>query len=170
MDQIDHAEQLEPLPYHREILFYLQTEQRELWDWFSSNRVQDQHADSVRLDLLKTTYRIEPETAPRLHELAHAASERLGLNVPITFYQSQRSQQLNASLAFLMNEAHIVLHGSLTDVLSDSEILAVLGHELSHQFLWTQWKGRYLIADQVLSALTNDAAAETAHCESARLF
>lgn len=161
---------LEPLPYHREILAHLQAEEKDLWDWFSSNRVQDEYADAVRLELLKTTYRMEPDTAPRLHALAHEASARLGLDVPITFYHSQRPSGLNASLAFLPEEAHIVLHGPLSDVLSETELQALLGHELSHLILWTKWDGRYLMSEQILSAMMNDTDARPEHAESARLF
>lgn len=161
---------LEPLPYHREVLAYLRSEEPRLWDWFSSHRIQQEHADAVRLELLKTTYRVEPGTAPRLHEIANRVSARLQLNVPITFYHSQRSSGLNASLAFLPQEAHVVLHGPITDVLSDEEIEALLGHELSHLLLWTNWDGEYLIADQILAAMAGDTSAEPAQAETARLF
>ena len=124
---MESLRQLEPLPYHSEIVAHLQSEERELWNWFSSHRMQSEYADSVRLELLKTTYRIEPSAAPRLHELAHRVSARLGLDGPITFYQSQRSEGLNASLAFLPEETHIVLHGPIAEMLSDRELEALLG-------------------------------------------
>lgn len=163
--------ELEPLPFLREIVSYLQSEQRELWDWYSSNRVKEEYADTVRLDLLKSAYRVDPDTSPRLHEVAHEASQRLGLNAPITFYQSQRTGEgLNAHLAFLPNEVHAVLQGPLTDVLSELELQALLGHELSHYMLWTGWDGRYLLADQILSAMTNDVASDPSQCESYRLL
>lgn len=161
---------LEPLCYHREVLSYLKSEEPKLWDWFSSHRSQHEHVDAVRLELLKTTYRVEPGTAPRLHELADRVSARLKLDVPITFYHSQRSSGLNASLAFVPQEAHVVLHGQITDVLSDEEIEALLGHELSHLLLWTNWDGEYLIADQILAAMAGDTVAEPAQVETARLF
>ena len=162
--------ELEPLPYHREIVAYLQREEQDLWYWFSSNRVQKEQAEAVRLELLKTTYRIEAEQAPLLHELAHRVSERLGIDGPITFYQSQGTGGLNAALAFLPDETHIVLQGPITETLAEKELESLLGHELSHRILWTREDGRFLSADQILTAMANDPAAAPAPCESARLF
>lgn len=161
---------LSPLPYHLQLLDYLQSQEVELWNLFSSNRVRKEHADAVRLELLKTTYRIERETEPRLHGLAHEASLRLGLDGPITFYQAQSSLGLNASLALLPEETHIVLHGPIIEVLQDGELTALIGHELAHRLLWTQWDGRFLVVDQILAAMTNDASAEAPWRESSRLF
>src|SRR5262249_23962651 len=147
-----------------------QTAEPEVWNWFSSHRVRAEVADATRLELLKTTYRMEPGSVPRLHELAHEVSGRLGMDGPITFYQSQGSSGLNASLAFMPDETLIVLQGPILDVLSEQELKALLGHEFAHRLLWTGWGGNYLIADQILIALANDPGATLAHCETARLF
>ena len=163
-------QELEPLPYHREVLAHLQHAERELWKWFASHRVRKEQADAVRLDLLKTTYRIERDTAPRLYELAARASERLEVQAPLTLYQSQNGQVANASLAFIPDEIHIVLHGPIADALSDGELEALFGHELSHWLLWTRWEGSFLVVDQLLAALANDPASSTAASESARLL
>lgn len=158
-------------PYHCEIAAYLQSEQPELWRWFASNRPQDDQADAVRLELLKTAYRVDGESTPRLHGLAREASQQLGLDVPITLYHSQRGGDgMNAHLAFLPEEIHIVLHGPLTEMLDDLELRALLGHELAHYVLWTGWDDKFFIADQILAALANDEAADTPQCESHRLF
>ena len=42
-------QELEPLPYHREVLAHLQHAERELWKWFASHRVRKEQADAVRL-------------------------------------------------------------------------------------------------------------------------
>ncbi|WP_068137421.1 M48 family metalloprotease [Roseimaritima ulvae] len=159
-----------PLPYHQQIRDYLQRQQREVWEWYASNRVQDKQADAVRFELLKSTYRVDRDSQPQLYEQADQVARELGLDVSVTIYQTQNPQGLNASLAYLPNEAHIVFHGAVADTLNHQEIRALLGHELSHLLLWQGWDGEYLIVDQVLSALTCDPNADTPHLESARLF
>ena len=68
---------------------YLKTEEPELWDWHSSNRARAEHADHVRLDLLKSTYRIERETQPELYDTAETLARRFGVAAPLTIYQVQ---------------------------------------------------------------------------------
>lgn len=158
-------------PYHTEIIAYLQREQPELWRWFAANRFVKDQADAVRLELLKSAYRVDGQSTPRLHGLAHEAAQRLGLDVPISLYHSQRGGEgMNAHLVFLPDQIHVVLHGPLTEVLDDLELRALLGHELAHYLLWTGWDGRFFIADQILTALASDEAADTPQSESLRLF
>jgi hypothetical protein len=76
---------------------------------------------------------------------------------------------LNASLAWLPGEAHLVLHGPLVDRLGPLELRAVLGHELAHFLLLERWRD-FVVASQLLAAMTHDAAAEPAHHETARRF
>ena len=170
MSETETPSTLDPLPYHVALRDYLKAEEADVWNWFSSNRVRDDQADAVRFDLLKSTYRVERETQTKLYEAADVAAKKLGLDVPITIYQAQNPSGDNASLAYLPNEAHVVLHGPIATKLNDAEIQALLGHELSHLLLWQGWEGEFLIADQILSALTNDPNAQMAHLASARLF
>jgi Zn-dependent protease with chaperone function len=67
-------------------------------------------------------------------------------------------------------EAHIVLHGPVSSKLTDAEFQALLAHELSHFLLWRSWDGQYMVAEQILAALTHDPLADTPHFASARLF
>ena len=113
---------------------------------------------------------MEPATQPRLYEAAEQVSRQLGLHVPLTLYQAQNPTGLNASLAYVPQEAHIVLHGPVTARLNDAELRALLAHELSHLMLWQGWDGDYLVVDQILAALTHDQAAEQPHFATARLF
>jgi hypothetical protein len=161
---------LVPLPYHLAIVEYLKTQESELWNWFASNQVRAEHADGVRLDLLKTTYRLEPATQPRLYALGEEVIARLGLKVPLTFYQGQSGGGLNAALAFLPGEAHIILVGPVLNTLSDAETKAVLGHELAHFQLFNDWQGELLVASEILHALSNAGGGHPSHVESARLF
>ncbi len=161
---------LEPLPYHRKIRDYLKEEEAEVWRWYTSNKVRREHAEAVRFDLLKSTYRVEPETQPEIYTLAKSVAGRLSLDIPITIYQAQNPLGMNASLAYVPDEAHVVLHGAVASKLGDAEVQALLAHELSHFALWQQWDGEYLVVDQILSALTHDRLADTPHFASARLF
>ncbi len=161
---------LQPLPYHEGIRVYLRAEEPEVWDWFASNRVQDDHWESVRLELLKSTYRIDTDSQPELYEAAAEVAAELSLEVPITIYQAQNPAGLNASLAYLPGEAHVVFHGPILSKLTEIELRALLSHELSHLLLWNDWDGEYLIADQILAALTHDRRAEPPHFASARLY
>ncbi|WP_242342063.1 M48 family metalloprotease [Anaeromyxobacter terrae] len=160
---------LAPLPYHVNVVQHLQAHENELWAWFSAEKLRAEQVESVRLELLKSTYRLEPEAHPALHDAAREAAERLGLTAPLTLYQAQGSGGLNASLAYVPGEAHLVLHGSVTDRLTPLELRAVLGHELLHFLLLDGWS-EYLVASQILSAMTHDAAAEPVHATTARRF
>jgi len=48
-----------PLPYHRAIVEHLRSTEPALWNWFASSRQRAAEADAVRLDLLKSTYRLD---------------------------------------------------------------------------------------------------------------
>ncbi len=161
---------LKPLPHHEGIRDFLKAEEPQVWNWYASNKVRDEHAESIRFDLLKSTYRIERETQPDLYEAAEEVAEKLSLPVPITIYQAQNPEGLNASIASLPNEAHVIFHGPLTSKLTDMEVRALIAHELSHLLLWRDWDGEYMIVDQILSALTHDSQADVPHFASARLF
>ena len=89
-----------PMPYHRAIVAHLQTAEPDLWRWFSSSRKRLEEADAVRLDLLKSTYRLEPQAQPKLYGLADAVRERMGLTCNVTLYQAQTGTALNASISF----------------------------------------------------------------------
>ncbi|MGE3803119.1 MAG: hydrolase [Gemmataceae bacterium] len=161
---------LAPLAYQRDIVGYLKAEEPALWQWFASTKKRAEHAEAIRLDLLKSTYRLERAAHAPLY---HSVDEVLGLfelQTPVTCYQAQQAGGLNASLAYLPGEVHLVFSGPVQEVLSELELKGVLGHELAHYLLYERWDGEYLVATELLRALGNDAAAAPAHLESARLF
>lgn len=166
----DPSPHLSPLPYQRRIRDYLKEEEPEVWKWYASNQARDEHADSIRFELLKSTYRVDQESQPELYAAASAAAECLRLDAPITIYQAHHPIGLNASMAYLPDEAHIVLHGPVSSKLDTAELQALMAHELSHFLLWQGFEGEYLVTDQILSAMTLDAGAAAVHHSSARLF
>jgi len=164
------AHELLPLPYHQAMLQYIQTRERDLWDWFASTKVLDDRTDSARLDLLKSTYRIDRETAPELYQQADKALATLGIDAPLTFYQSQNTLGANAAMVYIPGEIHIVLVGPVTEMLSEDELLALLGHEMAHFLLNEGWEGQFRVVAEILAAMTHDAASAGVHQASARLF
>ncbi|MCZ6655341.1 MAG: M48 family metalloprotease [Planctomycetota bacterium] len=126
---------MNPLPYHAAVRDYLQREEPLIWDWYSSHRVRSDQAETIRFDLLKSTYRIDRETQPDVYALADDAASRLSLQIPVTIYQAQNPVGLNASLAYVPDEAHIVLHGGIAAKLNEAEPRALLAHELGHMLL-----------------------------------
>ena len=153
---------VEPTRYHRELLDYLRTDEKELWDWIASQKVRDEYAQAVRQQLLKTTYRLDPATSGELYQAAQSAADGLGHAAAITLYQAQNATALNASLAWLPGEVHIVLHGPVQETLSKAELIALFGHEIAHHVLYSIDNGAYLTVEQVLAAMLGDRAASPA--------
>lgn len=161
---------LKPLPYHRRIVEYLKADEPGLWEWFSSGRSRAELADAARLEILKSTYRLERERHGALYALCDEAGAGLGCAAPFTLYQSQQPAGLNAVLHYLPGEAHLVLVGPLAEALTPPELRAVLAHELAHFLLWEGHGGEFLVADRILGAMARDPRAEPSHRRSARLW
>lgn len=156
------------LPWFDELVDYLKTHEHDLWGWFSTRVDRQQQAEAIRLDLLRTTYRIDRESQADLYRTADRAASKLGIDVPLTIYQAQQELELNASLKFVPDEVHLVLHGPLLETLDDSEWQALVGHELSHYLLWTTWESEILIAHEILLAMLNDPRGDEVHLETYR--
>lgn len=161
---------LSPLPFHRELVAWLQENEREQWAWFSSTEFMAEHAATTRLELLKSCYRFERADHGDLYTLAEDVRGRLGLGAPVTLYQAQAAQAMNASLCYVPGEVHLVLEGPLRATLSEDELRTILAHELMHYLLWSRGDGAMLVADQMLSAMAGHSRGEPSHVETARLF
>src|SRR5882724_8216289 len=161
---------LEPLAYHVELRDYLKTQERELWKWFASARAQADYTESLRLDLLKSTYRLDAESHPELYQGVAEAKARLQLDIPVTLYQAQHNPHPNALLYFIPGEGHIVFSGPVLTLLNAEEIKSVLGHELAHYQLW-QWEhGELHVVDRLIQAVANDPRASSSHEHTACLY
>jgi predicted SprT family Zn-dependent metalloprotease len=168
-DTLPGLPRLAPLPYHEAIVKCLQVQEPDIWQWISSAQARSEHAQTVRSELLKETYRLDVEAHPELHQCCMAAAQRLGLSAPVTLYQSGDGA-MNASLYYVPGEAHVVFTGPLLERLRGAELEAVLGHELSHYVLWELDGGVYHTADRLLSAVAQDPRADASHLQTARLF
>lgn len=164
------AELATPLPYQRALCDFLKASDPDVWAWFASQRSSAKYAEDVRFELLKSTYRIERDTQPALYEAAEEVAAALQISAPVTIYQAQSPEGHNASLAYVPGEVHLVLHGPIGERLTPRELRGLLGHELGHYRLWSEWNGEYLAAADMLLALLNDSHPHSAHFASHRLF
>lgn len=161
---------LAPPAYQREVVALLQRLEPEAWQFAASAPARTEQAESVRTDLLKSTYRLDGAAHTELLARAQSVCERLGVRVPLTLYQASGATQMNASIIHLPGEAHIVFSGPLLKTLSAAEVDAVLGHELAHRRLWDLDGGDFLTADRLLLAAANDGRCAPAHQQTARRF
>lgn len=162
--------QFQPLPYHEALANYLSAAESEAWEWFASAQAQSDYAEELRLELLKQTYRLDAATYPEVFRMLDQARACLTPDLPVTLYQSQKTNGLNAAIFCLPGEAHIVFDGNILQLLTPAELLGVLGHELSHYRLWNESAGRFFIADRMAQAMAAEQRAEPSHIESARLL
>ncbi len=168
---VNPAEQsLEPLPYHVELREYLKSRERDLWNWFASASSMTAYHENLRLELLKSTYRLDASGHAGLYQSADEAKTKLGLDIPVTLYQGQNSPHPNAALYFMRHEAHIVLSGPILTLLNSAELQSVIGHELAHYDLWARHDGDFHVADRLLQAVVNDPRAAASHIHTQRRF
>ena len=158
------------LPYHERTCSFLQNEESECWDWFETAEAQRDMSNTVRIDLLKSSYRLDIREHPELYADAKDLLSKLNLDIPITLYQAQGEEPTSAALYYLPGEAHIVFFGKIIELLDQQEIKVVMAHEISHYVLWQLNEGKFLISDILLNAMACDSRAENAHLESARRF
>lgn len=162
---------LAPLPYHLDVVAYLKQHEADTWAWAASLGAQEQHAQEIREQLLRDSYRLTPESHPLPYRLCALAMQRLDMDAPVTLYQANdQGGGMNAMLCFLPGEVHLLLQGPLLERLSEVELLALLGHELAHHLLWSQVDGEFLVADRILHHTVADPAAAPSHTETARLY
>jgi hypothetical protein len=160
---------LAPLAYQREVVDYLKRTEPELWRWASSSQAKAEYAESIRTQLLKETYRLDPDAHPQLATSCAAVTRALGIDCPVTLYQSGGSEP-NAMLCYLPGEAHVIFAGPILSVLRGAEVDAVLAHELAHYRLWQDDAGEIHVADRLLSAAASDARAAPSHLQTAQRF
>ena len=163
-------EALARLPFHEQIIGHLKETERDLWDWFASPAFREKHDEEARLELLKTCYRFDRSEHADLYAMVGEIADALGLRVPVTLYQAQNEDRLNACLVFTPGEAHVVLSGPMRTRLDAAELRTVIAHELTHYLLWTRGDGDLLVAAQMLGAMASQANAKPSHLETCRLF
>jgi hypothetical protein len=163
------AASLSPFPFHVQLRDHFKQRERT-WKWFSEQQVKEEQAKAHRTALLKNTYRLDPATYATAYALAAQAVKALNIDAEVTLYQEQNTTQLNAGISILGKEAHIVLSGRLMELLTEKELLTLLGHELAHYLFYALDGGEHEIANRVVYAIANDERSEDVHVETARLY
>ncbi len=159
---------LTPLPYHLAIRDLLREMDQNVWSWFGKQRLDPAGLESLKFDLLKSTYRLSRESHPAIYQAADTVAATLQVMKPITLYQSQTDSVPNAFIAFATDEIHIVLHGKIESILDEVEVRALLGHEFGHHVLHQLEAGQHLQAWDALRANCLDANVHGAFLHSFR--
>ncbi len=161
---------LQPLSYHQKVKEHFKS-QPKTWDYFAVTKNKEEQLLQFKTELLKNTYKFDEATDTFIYQKLAIAKEKLGLqDLPVTVYQAQYTDELNASIIYLNNEAHIVFSGPITRLLDEDELLAVLAHELTHVKLFSMLGGDLEIADRIITSIANNHNSEAAYYETARLF
>lgn len=161
---------LTALAYHQKVKEHFK-QQPKTWDYFTVTKNKEEQLLQFKTELLKNSYKFNPESEAFIYNKIEAAKEKLGLqNLQTTVYQAQYTDELNASIIYLHNEAHIVFSGQITKLLDEEELLAVLAHELTHVKLYSMLEGDLEVADRIITAIANNYNSEASYFETARLF
>ena len=162
---------LTPTGYLSAVRDLLQTTEPELWSFFASSASRADLADEARRELLRAAYRLDRSAHGELVDAAALAAERLGIDDPVTLYQAQdgASEGANALVVSIPGEAHVVFSGRLLELVEGPELVAVVGHELSHHLLWSIDGGDFWVLDRLVHGAASDVAAQPCHEETARL-
>jgi hypothetical protein len=161
---------LTALSYHQKVKDHFK-KQPKTWDYFAVAKNKEDQLLQFKTELLKNTYKFDPATEAFIYDKVNIAKEKLALqNLPVTVYQAQYTDELNASIVYLNNEAHIVFSGPITKLLDEEELLAVLAHELTHIKLYSMLDGDLEVADRIMTAIANNYNSEVSYFETARLF
>jgi hypothetical protein len=157
------------LPYHRATTHHFQ-QQASVWQFFANHTHKTEQLKEFKTDLLKNTYKFDEVSDAALYAKVAWAKEKLDLFLPVTLYQAQHTEDINASIVYVNEEAHIVFSGKLIQTLSEEELLAIIAHELSHVQLYRQMNGDVEVTDRIITAIANHSGSTPAHYETARLF
>jgi len=159
---------LEPLAYHLDVIGYLRREERHAWEW-SASAALAQEVDEIRDSMLRDTYRLEQTGHADVFEACQTAMMRLGIEAPFTLYQANDGS-MNASLVYVPGEIHLVFFGPILEKLNKAELLALMGHELSHYLMWSLGEHEHYRASRVFDHALSYTDAKPSHRETARLL
>jgi hypothetical protein len=163
----------EALPYQLKVRDFFRR-QTSTWEFFTAVRTREEQLIAFQTELLKNTYRFSRDSEPALFGKIDRAREQLGLGtLPVMAYQAEYASpgnELNASVIYLHQEAHLVFSGLILERLNEDELLAVIAHELTHVRLYTLLNGDLEVADRIITSIANHRDSDSVYLETARLF
>jgi len=166
---VDQAALLDAFPYHKKLRDHLKS-RKKTWQWFKDEKIKAQQVETFKKDLLKNTYRLDPDSHRDLYRISNQVCKDLNVDAQVTYYQENNSLQLNASIVVIDKEAHIVLSGNILQLLDEKQLQALLAHELSHYLFFKIENGDYEVTQRIILALANDSRSEQSIVETARIF
>ena len=136
-----------------------------------SDKFSTADAESSKLDLLKSCYRMRAESHAEVYQVAQEAADRLQIDCPITLYQAQSAgAEPNAALYFFPDELCVVLSGPILELLDEDELRSLFGHEFSHHRLFTENGGEFFAAARLLQWCAEQPDCHEAYVETARRY
>jgi hypothetical protein len=163
---------LQSLAYHRRVADTLEAKEKDLWDWFRSDKFATQYEKEARHRLNKSAVRLGRDgnaNNARRYELAEKARDALGLKGDIVLYQSQETGGApNAMLHYIPGQITIEFVGRVLELLDDDELLDLLGHEIAHYKLYEEESGRYHTATRLIYWICKRDACPPVWFETAR--
>ena len=161
---------LQALPYHLKVRDHF-AQQTKTWNFFAAGKTKEDQLAQYKTELLKNTYKFDIKADAAIYEKVNIAKNKLGLEqLVVTVYQAQYTDEMNASIVYLNNEAHIVFSGRITQLLDEQELLAILAHELTHIKLYSMLQGELETAERIINAIAGNYNSEPAYFETARLY
>ncbi len=162
---------LEPFAYHRTVADYLEREESGLWNWFLSDNASERFQKSMRLELLKSSGRLDRVQSASEYALAHTARDALELDAKVVLYKVIGTGDApNAFLYYLPGEINVALSGRIVELLTTDELLAILGHEIAHYKLYQEDDGRYFNATRMLRWIDRQQDCPAVFRETVRRF
>jgi Zn-dependent protease with chaperone function len=87
--------------------------------------------DAAKAELLGTSVKVSDQQYPRVWEAAKRAAAALNLRVP-PVYVAPAGQNIKVRALGTDDPIYLVIGAQIADALSDTELVAVLGHEMGH--------------------------------------
>src|SRR5690242_3063836 len=98
---------LAALQYHKITTNFFQ-QQSQVWQFFAGHSNKEEQLREFKTDLLKNTYKFNEAVDTALYQKVNLAKVKLELPIPVTLYQAQHTEEMNASIVYIGGEAHIV--------------------------------------------------------------